>query len=222
MALKFTSVLFDLDGTLLHTADDLGAAMNYVLRQHGKPQVSPLLYTPEASNGAKAMLQLGFGDSFAEYDFDTLRSQFLTHYVDHIAHHTTYFAQVVKTLTFLNENNIPWGIVTNKPTYLTTPLLTHFPLLENCHIVVSGDTVGVSKPDPKPMLHALDGLNPDGNLDAAHCLYVGDAERDIAAGKNAGMPTAAALYGYINSGEDISRWGADYHFTSLGALSALF
>ena len=129
-----------------------------MLRQYNKPEVSAQLYTPEASNGSKGLLQLGFGESFEQDDFEQLKGQFLTHYADNIACHTDYFDEVVKTLTFLTDNNIPWGIVTNKPGYLTTPLLKHFPLLENGPTGVSGDTVGVAKPNPKPMFHAFDEI----------------------------------------------------------------
>ncbi len=226
--MKFSSVLFDLDGTLLKTADDLGAALNFVLRQHNKPTISTALYTPEASNGSKGLLQLGFGSSFEEYDFESLKAQFLTHYADNIACHTDYFDEVVKTLTFLNDNNIAWGIVTNKPEFLTTPLLKHFPLLENCLTVVSGDTVGVAKPNPKPMFHAFNEMkqgfakNTGRNIIPEQCLYVGDAQRDIEAGQNAGMKTVAALYGYIDSSDDVTTWGADFEIERFGDLLSFF
>jgi 2-phosphoglycolate phosphatase len=222
--MKFSSVLFDLDGTLLKTADDLGAALNFVLRQYNKPTVSAALYTPEASNGSKGLLQLGFGQSFEQYDFEQLKSQFLSHYADNIACHTNYFDEVVKTLTYLNDNNVPWGIVTNKPEFLTTPLLTHFPLLENCHTVVSGDTVGVAKPNPKPMFHAFDEMKQRAGSDISpeHCLYVGDAQRDIEAGKNGGMKTVAALYGYIEPSDDVASWGADFEIETFGDLLRFF
>jgi 2-phosphoglycolate phosphatase len=215
--MKFCSVLFDLDGTLLDTADDLGAALNHVLVKHGKTTVLPQYYTPEASNGSKGLLKLGFGEQLCEYDFDTLKAQLLDYYAANIAIHTQFFDGVVPTLQYLNENNIPWGIVTNKPAFLTDPLLKHFALFDHCRTIVSGDTVGVAKPNPKPMLHALKELN----MPVEGCLYVGDAKRDIEAGKNVNMKTAVALYGYIDPNEDVTSWAADLHFNSLNALIKL-
>lgn len=215
--MRFEGILFDLDGTLLHTADDLGAALNYVLQQHGMSATSQADYTGQASNGAVAMLKMGFGQAIENHDLSALRGQFLSYYLDNIATHTRYYAQVAKTLTFLNEQQVPWGIVTNKPEYLTTALLKHFPLLENCHVVVGGDTVGIAKPDPKPMLHALERIGLAGN----QCLYVGDAKRDIEAGQNVDMKTAAALYGYISAQDDPNSWQADYQLDSFGQLLEL-
>lgn len=189
--MSINSVLFDLDGTLLQTADDLGAALNHILAQHDMPLVDAKAYTSEASNGSRGLLTLGFGEQLKNYDFESLKQQLLHYYAENIAIHTQYFPQVAETLSLLNEQQIPWGIVTNKPEFLTTPLVKHFELLDNCQVVVSGDTVGVAKPDPKPMYFALQHLG----VDAKSCLYVGDAKRDIQAGKNADMPTAAALYG---------------------------
>ena len=187
--MKLDSVLFDLDGTLLQTADDLGAALNYVLAKYDMPLVDAKAYTPEASNGSRGLLELGFGDELKNYDFESLKQQLLQYYGENIAIHTDYFPQVAETISLLNEQNIPWGIVTNKPEFLTLPLVKHFKLLDKCQVVVSGDTVGVAKPDPKPMRFALKKLG----VEAETCLYVGDAKRDIEAGKNTNMPTAAAF-----------------------------
>lgn len=203
--MNYQCILFDLDGTLLDTADDLGSALNHVLSLYGKPAVSSKDYTPTASHGAKVMLQLGFGDEFKKHNFDELRGQFLDYYLNNIATHTRYFNEVVKTLNILNNKDIPWGIVTNKPEFLTTPLLKSFELLENCACVVSGDTVGAAKPDPKPILHALTQMD----CDASTGIYVGDAERDIEAGRNAKMYTVAALYGYISDTDYPGQWQAD-------------
>ena len=213
--MSITSVLFDLDGTLLQTADDLGAALNHVLAKYKLPLVDSQAYTPEASNGSKGLLQLGFGEQLKNYDFEVLKAQLLQYYGENIAVYCQYFPQVAQTLTLLNERHIPWGIVTNKPGFLTTPLLRHFPLLEHCQVVVSADTVGIAKPDPKPMYYALDKLK----VKAQNCLYVGDAERDIQAGKNANMPTAAALFGYISDNDDPKHWQADYYLNQFADLT---
>lgn len=215
--MKFNSVLFDLDGTLLDTADDLGAALNHVLTKHGKTTVSADLYTPEASNGSKALLKLGFGEDFNDFDFETLKTEFLDYYASHIAVHTRFFDEADTTLNYLTEHNIPWGVVTNKPAYLTVPLLRHFAEFAQCSTVVSGDTLSVAKPSPEPLLHALKAINMPANC----CLYVGDALRDIQAGQNAQMKTAVAMFGYINADDDVDSWGADYQFQSLRRLIGL-
>ena len=212
--MKLDSVLFDLDGTLLQTADDLGDALNYVLAKHDMPLVDAKAYTPEASNGSRGLLELGFGDKLKNYDFESLKQQLLQYYGENIAIKTDYFPQVAETLSLLNEQNIPWGIVTNKPEFLTLPLVKHFKLLDECQVVISGDTVGVAKPDPKPMRFALEKLA----MPAETCLYVGDAKRDIEAGKNTNMPTAAAFYGYISEGDDPNLWQADFNLETFGQL----
>lgn len=212
--MKFRGILFDLDGTLLQTADDLGAALNAVLRHHGFAEVAPEHYTDQASNGAKALLQLGFAEQFENHEFAQLRAQFLDYYLNNIAVHTKYYDEVVKTLTFLNRQKIPWGIVTNKPEYLTTALLEHFPLLRDCAVVVGGDTVGKAKPHPEPMLYALDKIG----LDGSDCLYVGDAKRDIEAGRNVNMTTVAASYGYVAEDDDIGSWQADHQIDSFAQI----
>ncbi len=215
--MHYRGILFDLDGTLLKTADDLGAALNAVLRHYDLPQVGQDAYTEQASNGAKALLELGFGEQLKNHNFDKLRGHFLDYYLNNIANHTQYYDEVAETLTFLNHQDLPWGIVTNKPEDLTTALLRHFPLLENCHVVVGGDTVGVAKPDPKPMYFALDKLA----LQPQQCLYVGDARRDIQAGRNAGMTTVAARYGYIGHDDDIDSWQADFQINRFDELLKL-
>ncbi|MFT4926346.1 MAG: 2-phosphoglycolate phosphatase [Phenylobacterium sp.] len=221
--MTFSSVLFDLDGTILDTADDLGAALNFVLAKHGKTAVSADCYTPEASNGSKGLLKLGFGEAFIGYDFEVLKAELLQYYCANIAVHTDFFAGVTDALNHLNQNNIPWGIVTNKPAFLTEPLLTHYPEFAHCRTVVSGDTLKVAKPSPEPLLYGLNEMDASfaQGCPASGCLYVGDALRDIEAGRNAGMKTAAALYGYIADGDDVDSWGADYHFDSLLELVEL-
>lgn len=205
--MTFQAVLFDLDGTLLNTADDLGAALNTVLIKHDRQPLSKALYTVEASNGSLAMLRAGFGaKDWPSLNHTILQQQFLDYYLANIAQHTHYYPAIESLLLSLNERNIQWGIVTNKPTFLTLPLLQHFTLLAKCKAVVCGDTLQVAKPYPEPLLLAATRLD----VAPSACLYVGDAQRDIQAGQAAQMKTAIANWGYIASTDDILSWHADF------------
>ena len=163
------------------------------------------------------MLALGFGADFAGYDFETLKAEFLTYYADNVAVKTDFFDGVAPALDALIARNIPWGVVTNKPGFLTDPLLTHYRQFDKSLIAVSGDTLKVAKPNPEPLLHGVKALG----IEAEQCLYVGDAERDIQAGKRAGMKTAVAMFGYIEDKTEVADWQADYHFDSLEQLLEL-
>ncbi|WP_206485563.1 HAD-IA family hydrolase [Thalassotalea sp. G2M2-11] len=199
-------VLFDLDGTLLDTADDLGSALNHVLNQRDFPSIKPERYRPVASDGAKGLLELGFGQQLTQFCYDELRAEFLAYYQHHIADNTCLYPGVEQLLNTLNQRNIPWGIVTNKPEGLTLSLLPHFPEFAQCKVVVGGDTLPTRKPDPQPLLFAVNELN----IEATDCLYIGDALRDIEAGNRAQMITIVAQWGYIKASDDTSLWQANY------------
>ena len=204
---KLAGMLFDLDGTLLDTAQDMGNALNLMLSELQRPLVPYEDYRKIASDGAKGMLELGFGEDLQHFDFDQLRQQFLAHYANNICAHTSYFAGVEKMLETLNAKAIGWGIVTNKPENLTAQLLAHFPLLAQCQVIIGGDTLPQRKPHPLPLLHALEQLG----LHASQVCYVGDAQRDIEAAKAANMHSVVAEYGYIQHPEAIGFWQADTH-----------
>lgn len=200
------AVLFDLDGTLLDTADDLGAALNYVLAKYNKPVVAAKYYRPIASDGALGLLNLGFGEDIAQYDYESLRQQFLDYYEQNIADHTCLYPGVAELLQQLEDNNIPWGIITNKPEGLTKTLMPYYPEFANCAVMVGGDTLVKRKPDPEPILYACQQIN----VDNQHCFYVGDALRDIQAGNSALMKTFVANWGYILADENCQTWQADH------------
>ncbi|WP_158968717.1 HAD family hydrolase [Paraglaciecola sp. L3A3] len=199
------AILFDLDGTLLDTAKDLGNALNQILADQQLPSVDYATYRNIASDGAKGMLELGFGEALKKLNFTQLRQQFLTNYENKICVDTCFFPGVETLLLTLNKNNIPWGIVTNKPEYLTLELVKYFPLLENCQVIISGDTLSERKPHPLPLLHAQQKLN----LNSPNTWYIGDAERDIQAAINAKMFSVIAAYGYIDKKTIIDNWKAD-------------
>ncbi|MCG7534827.1 HAD-IA family hydrolase [Pseudoalteromonas sp. OOF1S-7] len=208
------AVIFDLDGTLLDTSDDLGAALNDVLQKHGMPQVERGVYSPAISNGVKALLEVGFADQLSEFDFATLKQQVLDYYAQNLAVHSHCFAGVKTLLEMLLSRDIKVAIMTNKPSFLTLPLLDQITPLRDIEVVVCGDTLAVAKPHPEPLLLAAKQLG----VEPAHCIYVGDAERDIAAAKAAGMRSATALWGFIPSLEEAHNWSADLNLTNPESL----
>lgn len=203
---SISSVLFDLDGTLLDTADDLGAALNFVLKKYNRETIAPADYRPVASDGALGLLKLGFGKALVNYDYDELRQQFLDYYQQNIAEHTKLYPGVAELLIKLESQNIPWGIVTNKPEGLTKQLLPFFKEFAQCAVMVAGDTLTKRKPDPEPLLYACRQIDTD----PSKSLYIGDAQRDIEAGNRATMTTFVAKWGYILADENCASWQADF------------
>lgn len=209
--IDYDAFIFDLDGTLLDTADDLGAALNNVLTAHNQPTVSADVYRPAASNGAVALLEAGFGQHWHTHPKQaTLRQQLLTAYADNIAIHSQCFTGIAQLLIALEQQQIKWGIMTNKPEFLTTPLVAAISELSDAQAIVCGDTLNVAKPSPLPLLHTAQLLD----VDPSRCLYIGDAQRDIIAAKAANMHSATALWGYIPSEEEALSWQADFNWQS--------
>jgi phosphoglycolate phosphatase len=199
------TILFDLDGTLLDTAPDLAYALNQLLIEQSHDPLPYEKIRPVVSHGGRALIKLGFDITEADEQYASLRQRLLDIYRENIARHTTLFPGMQHVLEHIESHGMLWGVVTNKPAWLTEPLLKALNLMDRSACVVSGDTTNNSKPHPEPMLHACQLSNST----VAECLYVGDAQRDIEAGKEAGMQTLAALYGYIEADDDINRWGAD-------------
>ncbi|MDP9089613.1 MAG: phosphoglycolate phosphatase [Pseudomonadota bacterium] len=202
--LSLRAVLFDLDGTLLDTAPDMVAALN-VLRQ--ERSLAPLPYETvrsAVSHGSARVVKVGFPDIDAETSL-TLQQRFLEIYRGALSRETHLFPGMETVLKELSLWRLKVGIVTNKPGWLTTPLLQELGLLELFSCVVSGDTVAERKPHPLPLLHAA-GL---ADVRPGECVYVGDAERDVQAAHAAAMPALVANYGYLRADEDSSAWGGD-------------
>ncbi len=210
----YQAILFDLDGTLLDTAPDLGFALNEMRRVRGLVPLPLELIRPQASHGSQGLLQLGFGVSSQDPEFAPLRQEFLDRYEDHLVEDTRLFDGVADMLAGLEAQNLPWGVVTNKPARYTEPLLARLGLASRMACIVSGDTAGKPKPHPEPLWHACQtvGVQP------GHCLYVGDAERDIQAASAAGMAALVALYGYLSQDDRPDTWGAQGHLASPMAL----
>ncbi|NHI00543.1 MULTISPECIES: HAD family hydrolase [Oceanimonas] len=210
------AVLFDLDGTLLDTAGDMGAAANHVITGLGLNALSDEVLACTTSDGSYALLRAGIPQAMIEqHGLDRLRERMLGFYRQNLCHHTQPYAGVPELLGWLNQNAIPWGVVTNKPAALTEPLLAALPLFSQCGVTVSADTLAHKKPHPAPLLHAAAHLG----VKADHCVYVGDHRRDIEAGLAAGMATLAAGWGYVSAGEDPHRWQAGAVMDSVDALS---
>lgn len=199
------TVLLDLDGTLADTAPDLAHALNRTLEAFGR---SPLPYErirPVVSHGGVALIRLGFDLGPGDPGYDERRAHLLEVYRTHLTRETRPFPGMPELLDRLEAGGRQWGVVTNKPAWLTDPLLDQLGLLARAAVVVSGDTVSENKPHPAPLLHACEraGSMP------GQCIYVGDAERDIQAGRAAGMHTLVALFGYIAATDDPAAWQAD-------------
>ena len=160
---------------------------------------------PVVSHGATALLKIGFTVPPETEEFAALRERFLAIYRDCLSVHTRLFPGIADLLDTLEDRGLKWGIVTNKPSWLTEPLVADLGLRNRAVCVVSGDTTVNRKPHPEPMLHACHAAGVAAN----ECLYVGDARRDIEAGRNAGMRTLVALFGYLGDTDDPAEWAAD-------------
>lgn len=198
------ALLLDLDGTLLDTAPDMAGALNALRVEEGRPPLPFASLRPWVSHGGIALVRAGFAD-VDDAGREQLRLRFLDLYRASLSGGTRLFDGFAALLARLDAARLPWGVVTNKPGWLTAPLLADLGLDTRAGCVVSGDTLAVRKPDPAPLVHAaaLLGIAP------GECVYAGDAERDIIAGRAAGMRTVAVLWGYLAVGEDPAAWGPD-------------
>ena len=200
-------ILFDLDGTLLDTSYDFAYALNQTCRDFNQPPLPYQALRKVVSQGGQAMTQLAFPTLESE-ELETRKQHFLKVYFEHIDHHTQVFPGLTSGLEVLAEHNIPWGIVTNKPTWLTEKLLQNIVFPSAPSSVVCGDTLSVNKPNPEPLHLAAKQCQST----AKHCLYIGDHRRDIEAGINAGMQTAGAMFGYLTDDDYSNPWPADLFF----------
>ena len=204
-AAPISAVLFDLDGTLADTAPDLAHALNSVRREQGLPPLPFAEIRPLVSHGATALIHKGFGLAPQDASFEPLRQRLLTIYREHLTLHTRLFPGMAELLNTLETRGLPWGVVTNKPAWLTEPLLAGLDLARRAACIISGDSTAERKPHPAPMLHACHLLK----VAQSRCLYVGDARRDIEAGRRAGMKTLVALFGYLDTHDRPEEWQAD-------------
>jgi 2-phosphoglycolate phosphatase len=199
------AVLFDLDGTLADTAPDLARALNRVRAENDLEPMPAETTRPYTSSGARGLLKVGFGLNPGDERYEALRSRFLDFYAAEICVDTRLFDGMAELIDRLEQDLVPWGVVTNKSERLTFPLLQGLHLAGRAACVVGGDTAARAKPHPDPLLYAAAALR----LSPADCLYVGDDLRDIESARAAGMRALAARYGYLGEGGPIESWQAD-------------
>jgi len=215
---KTEALLFDLDGTLVDTASDFIQTLNAQRLDYGLPELPETLIRNTVSDGAKALTKLAFGGREGEEEFEKKRIELLNRYAECVGDYSALFDGMGNVLTLCEQNNIPWGIVTNKPRLFTDILLKKLDLFHRSAITLCPEDVRHSKPNPESLLLAASSLK----LNCRNTIYIGDHERDIQAGKAALMPSVAAQYGYINDRKDILNWGADYIITQPSEIISLF
>lgn len=211
---QIEAVLFDLDGTLIDSAPDLGAAADKMRTDRGMASLPLADYRPMAGAGARGMLGVAFGLTPDHADFGALKEEFFTNYEACMTERTYAFDGVAELIAQISGAGMKWGVVTNKSARFTLPLTRQMPLFSSAQTIISGDTTPHAKPHPAPLLEAARQLN----VEPGRCVYVGDDERDIIAGRAAGMPTVAAAYGYLGATADTLGWKADATIVSPAAL----
>lgn len=195
------AVLFDLDGTLLDTARDFWESLNQLRAEERLDPLSFETVRCQVSHGGHALVRLGFGELPAD-EHEVMRMRLLNIYRKQLARHTSLFEGGDEMLTEIERRGLLWGVVTNKPHWLTEPLLQEVNLHKRARAVVSGDTLPERKPHPLPLLHAAKTLG----VDPVNCVYVGDAERDMQAAKSAGMYALVAGFGYLGDDDRADTW----------------
>ena len=210
-------ILFDLDGTLLDTAPDLGLALNMQRERHGLPPLPQAMIRPYASHGTKGLLSVGFGLTPEHAEFAAMRNEYLELYDQVFTRSPVLFEGIAELLSAIEGKGLRWGVVTNKPQRFTQPLLKAIQLDRRAACIVSGDDAPRAKPHPDTLLMACEqaGAKP------SDCMYIGDAERDIEAARVAGMRSVVALYGYIDAHDKPHEWGADHAIHQPRELMAL-
>ncbi len=201
---RIRTVLFDLDGTLLDTAPDLADALNTVLIENNRTPLPFEAIRPVVSHGGVALIELGFRLERSDPAIEPLRQRLLAVYRANLSGKTRPFEGMEALLDALEARGLNWGVVTNKPGWLTEPLLQDLGLFGRAACIISGDTLKERKPHPAPMLLAC----RQAGSEPAECVYIGDARRDVEAGRNAGMHTLVALFGYLQANDDPLAWDA--------------
>lgn len=199
------AVLFDLDGTLIDSAPDLAGAANSLRAVHGLPALPYEQLRPMVGAGARGMIGQAFGVTPADAEFEPLRDAFLALYERDMLLRTQVFEDMRPVLAALEAAGLPWGIVTNKAQRFAQPVVAGLALASRAAVLICGDTTPHAKPHPEPLWEAARRMV----VPAGQCVYVGDDQRDVQAGRAAGMKTLAAGWGYLGRGEQIAHWGAD-------------
>ena len=209
------ALLFDLDGTLVDTAPDLVGTLFEMLGLMGVDPPPFEVCRNRVSQGARGLLEVGLGVTPDASEYAGLRAQFLEIYATRMCRQSELFPGVAELLGCLAEQNIPWGIATNKPVRFTEPLLAALGLLPPSGVVVTPDDVDQGKPHPAMVELAVSRLG----VTAGQCWFVGDARQDVTAGRGAGVVTAIAGWGYIEPDEPTQEWRAHLRFDDVAALA---
>lgn len=204
---NINTVLFDLDGTLLDSAPDLANSLNNTLAKMGKEPVEYSAIREVVSLGGEAMVKLCFGITPTHKHYQQIHADFRANYEENICVNTTLFPGIDELLKHIESKGHQWGIVTDKPEYLTLKVLKQIGLFDRAACIVSGDSIPFRKPSPEPLLHACQLINTE----PENCIYIGDAERDIQAANSANIFSVAALYGYISKDTNPHTWKANYY-----------
>lgn len=204
------TVLFDLDGTLLDTAPDFILVLNALRQEYDLHPLPDEQIRNTVSNGARALVTLGFGVNEGEKGFEIYREKLLSAYLSQLGQASRLFPGMDDLLTALEKEGIPWGVVTNKPSRFSIPLLKTLSLSQRCKVLVCADQVTQPKPHPESLLKACEAVNAK----PENSIYVGDHRRDIEAGQSAKMTTIAALFGYISEYDKPESWRATYQVSS--------
>ena len=207
-------LLFDLDGTLIDSAPDLAGAANDLRARHGLPALALQSLRPMVGAGARGMVGVAFGVTPEDSAYAELKDAFLAVYASRLLQQTRVFDSVVPVLDRLDALGLRWGIVTNKAMRYTAPIVQGLGLARRAAVTIAGDSTPHAKPHPEPLLEAARRLG----VAPASCAYIGDDQRDIVAGRAAGMATLAAAWGYLGQGSAVHDWGADHVLDSPAAL----
>lgn len=197
------AVLFDLDGTLVDTAPDLAAATNALRAHHGLAPLPAKTIRGEISRGAGALVTLALGMETDQPGHDEAKQYLLARYAEEVGLESALFDGLNAVLEYYQHTGTPWGIVTNKPRHFAAPLLESLKIRPN--VLICGDDLPVTKPDPTPLLTAAERLG----VTPGACWYVGDHLRDMEAARDAGMTAVGATYGYLHEVDDPALWQAD-------------
>lgn len=211
-------ILFDLDGTLLDTAPDFEVCLNELLIQEGK-EPEPLIKIREyVSSGARGLIKFAFGLEEKDDEYEGLKNRLLDGYEAVLGDKTSFFEGIETLLEGLAEDDIPWGIVTNKPERFTFPLLEKITFPQDPQCVICADTLAYAKPHPMPLQHGCKLLN----IAPEQSMYVGDDLRDVQAAHAAGMPSCVVYYGYIHQDDDPKTWQANHYVDHAKEIYKLF
>ena len=208
------ALLFDLDGTLIDSAPDLAGAANDMRSARELPLLPLAHFRPMVGSGARGMLARALEVGPDDAGFIELRDEFLQRYESRMTRETHVFTNMLPVLQALAAQRLPWGIVTNKASRFSEPLVRSLAHLDDAVTLICGDTTPHAKPHPAPLLEAARRIG----IEARHCWYIGDDHRDVQAGRAAGMTTVAAAWGYLGAGEPLSAWGADHVIESPAEL----